>query len=229
MIKTLTEKLFKKQRKSITKAPSNLFNKKLVDSAMYQLLIRYLEVEYGFNTAVNWTYNKMEKCEYLFIGEDEMHHYAYELNYDAIPVEDLTLPQYQDIMFEILVSIADKLPDNPLIITNPEVEYGNMIWIRRRVDTICRVLYEFYLNHASIDLVEKLSQNIQLHRLVKSYKRMWRELDGRVIFHTCTTMMDENKYNVLDVALNHPDIIHDVEYAVMVYVESGESEVVIIS
>lgn len=212
MIAQLFKTLFGKPTK-VAKAPKkpniNEFNHRLIYTFLYQILIRYLGVQYGFNAAQDKASDLLEGADYVYYVVNADGSVTYQIDESYIPMYDFTRETFIEHARLIFNQFRYNQID-PAMVEKMDVLYPISI------EPLCNTIFNFHSKY-SVDLVQNIETNMVLHPAVYYETEKGNDLDPNILFHTNSDLMCERTNNVVDRALNDATIYNDIEYVTLVY------------
>ena len=207
--------IFKALKKKVT---INKFNRSIMDAALYQLMLRYFDVEYGFGGNDDWKVNRFKSCDLLTVAtsEDKV---AIKYNYDKFPEEDLCLAEFCKVMTDlteyIFKFVLGEYSNDPFeSIISDEMRES---YVSEQIHGICANIYNMSKVYPNLIIVKDLRQNWQVHNILMDGYRSGLDLHSSVIFHENELYMNESNYNVRDLSLNSAFALNEIKTVLMVY------------
>lgn len=185
------------------------FNKRVIDAALYNIVIRY----FGEIYEITGTTNSKRHSEPLIKHTNDDGSIEYKLNYSAFPYELFeSVDEFIKYMRSTYVWMVDNMPED-----NAEavIEWYSTNTIGEMIG-ICRYIYR-YCETRNVTLVNNLYTNNRISRLISEAYNRGYYIPSNVIFHDFDGFIKEYTNNVVDRSINDSSICKDIEFISFIY------------
>ena len=196
---------------SIFKEKEKSYNRIIMDGALYQLMVRYLDVDYN---VAGVKHRSVRNCPYIMIGK-KGDKYSIKFNYRIFPKNDLCLRDFYEIMTDIYLVVSRTIKDNPVLNVDTWKEYDH--YVADRIYGICNNIMTIKTMRPLFVFVDELRQNRQIFTILKDNRRKGLDLHHTVIFHENQHYLCEDTYNVQTMTLASERVMTDASTVLLVY------------
>lgn len=205
-------KIFKRKEKKKTQESFKSFNEVILEAGIYQLLIRYIDLEYDLPGVIH--YRPMRNCPYILVGKTNTGKTSIKFNSDLCR-GPIAFKEFYDIIlmsYNGMVSLLDEDPLKDIYTTKTKECY-----IADKILGICTTILKVKHRRGRIVFIDNLRQNHQMHLILKENRRKGIDLPASVIFHECNQLICEDTFNVTTITLGDDEFLNCIESALMVY------------
>lgn len=200
-----------KGKKKVTK-PEKTFNEVMLEAGLYQLLVRYIDLEYNLPDVHH--YRPMRNCPYILTGRTNLGKMSIKLNTDLCK-GPISFKDYYDIMVMCYNGLVTLLDEDPL--KDIETTKTKECYIADKILGICTTLMKVKHRRSRIIFIDEMRQNHQIHSILKENRRKGIDLPTSIIFHECKSFICEETFNVTTITLADDEFLGCIESALMVY------------
>ena len=185
------------------------FNKRVIDAAVYNMVIRY----FGTIYKITGTTCSKRNSDPLIKNTNDDGSIEYKLNYSAFPHKLFeSIDEFLNYMRYTYGWMVDNMPEDS---AESVLEWHTPSTIGEML-AVCRYIYR-YCETRKITLVSNLCTNNRISRLVfEAYNRGY-YIPSNVIFHDYDGFIKEHTNNVVDRSINDSSICKDIEFISFIY------------
>lgn len=187
------------------------YNQIIMDGALYQIMVRYLNVYYNL-PGVRHVVNRA--CPYIMVGVSHGK-ISVKFNYRVFPKENLCLRDFYEIMMNIYLVLKKFVNEDPVQNVGSWKESDH--FIADRIYGICNNLMTIKELRPFFVFVDDLRHNRQIYTILKDNRRKGLDLHHTVIFHENVNYLCEDTYNVQVMTLGTERIMTDAPTVLLVY------------